>query len=90
MCLTLCCVQNWLQRVGVRTSVAMVQQPVTELTDAQRATLAEELGYTKIGKELPDDVTLTDIVKSMPPEVRVIRGAVLSPPPPIRRQQKLR
>lgn len=43
---------------------------VGKMSDADRAALAKELGYLKIGKELPDDVTLSDIVKSMPKEVR--------------------
>lgn len=38
-------------------------------TQAQRADLAAETGYTKIGKDLPDSVTLTQIIKSMPAEV---------------------
>lgn len=42
---------------------------INELTDAERADLAKKLGYTKIGKELPDEVTLQDIIKSMPAEV---------------------
>jgi hypothetical protein len=39
-----------------------------ELSDAERAQLAKELGYTQIGKEVPSSVTLTDVVKSMPEE----------------------
>lgn len=31
-------------------------------------------GYKTIGAELPDNVSLTDIVKSMPPEVRKRHG----------------
>jgi len=42
---------------------------MNELTDEQRAQLAKDLGYRKIGKELPDSVTLNDVVKSMPQEV---------------------
>lgn len=58
-----------LVRPTVASEAAAITMPVGQLSDAERATLAKELGYTKIGKELPDDVTLTDIVKSMPPEV---------------------
>lgn len=43
---------------------------VGELTDAERATLATKLGFNHIGKDLPADVTLTDIIKTLPPEVR--------------------
>jgi omega-6 fatty acid desaturase (delta-12 desaturase) len=39
-----------------------------ELSDAERAAMAAQYGYTQIGKEVPSDVTLTDIVKSMPQE----------------------
>lgn len=42
---------------------------VGQLSDEDRAALAEQLGYRKIGKELPDDVTLTDVIKSLPKEV---------------------
>jgi len=44
--------------------------PIAQLSDAERARLAEQWGYTTIGCELPDDVNLTDIVKSMPSVVR--------------------
>lgn len=65
-------------RPGVRTNVAVMSPPapsqqgmsgVGYLSDAERAALAHKLGYRSIGKELPDDVKLTDIIKSMPPEV---------------------
>jgi hypothetical protein len=39
-----------------------------EMSDAERAAMAKELGYTQIGREVPSSVTLTDIVKSMPQE----------------------
>lgn len=39
------------------------------MSDAERAALAKEMGYLKIGKELPDGVTLNTIVQSMPKEV---------------------
>lgn len=54
----------------VKTNVASpITMPVGQMSDEQRAALAKEWGYTKIGKELPDNVTLTDIIKSMPAEV---------------------
>jgi omega-6 fatty acid desaturase (delta-12 desaturase) len=37
-------------------------------SDAERAELAKEMGYLQIGREVPDSVTLTDIVRSMPQE----------------------
>ena len=45
--------------------------PIAQLPDQERAALAAQYGYKTIGRELPDNVTLTDIVKSMPQEVRV-------------------
>lgn len=41
---------------------------------AERTELAHELGYTRIGKDLPDNVTLSQIIKSMPPEVSFCLG----------------
>ncbi|KAJ9517723.1 hypothetical protein QJQ45_004010 [Haematococcus lacustris] len=43
--------------------------PITEMSDTERASYAAELGYNTVGRELPDNVSLTDIVKTMPPEV---------------------
>eukprot|EP00889_Picochlorum_renovo_P007913 jgi/Picre1/34943/NNA_002409.t1 len=39
------------------------------MSDEERAALAKQLGYRSIGKELPDDVTLSDVIKSLPEEV---------------------
>lgn len=46
---------------------------VSSLGDEERAALAEQYGYRKIGKELPDDVTLQDVIKSLPQEVFEIK-----------------
>ena len=46
---------------------------VSELSDEERAAYAKETGYLKVGKTLPSNVTLTDIIKSMPAEVSVLR-----------------
>lgn len=43
--------------------------PISQLPDEQRAALAAEFGYKSIGKELPDGVSLTDIIRTMPSEV---------------------
>eukprot|EP00891_Asterochloris_glomerata_P002645 jgi/Astpho2/2645/Aster-06996 len=42
---------------------------IQKLNDEDRTELAHRLGYRQIGKELPDDVTLGQIIKSMPQEV---------------------
>ena len=54
----------------MQTNAAALSVPVNQLTDEERANLARELGYKSIGRELPDNVSLTDIIKSMPAEVR--------------------
>ena len=62
---------------------------IQKLNDEDRTELAHRLGYRQIGKELPDDVTLGQIIKSMPQEVRMAfmrtakhldRGAVMHGP----------
>ncbi|KAF5828427.1 chloroplast w6 desaturase [Dunaliella salina] len=57
-----------LVRRDVKSAVAL-PMPVHQMDETQRAELAAETGYRSIGKELPDDVTLSKIIKSMPPEV---------------------
>ena len=56
--------------VGLRAAAATAASvPVTELSDAERAAYAAEIGFNHIGKELPDGVQLSDVVQSMPKEV---------------------
>ena len=43
--------------------------PIPQLDDDTRAQVAEQLGYRSIGKELPDGITLGQIIKSMPSDV---------------------
>lgn len=42
---------------------------IGHMTDTERAELADKWGYNHIGKELPDDVRLSDVIKSMPRSV---------------------
>ncbi len=42
---------------------------VAFLPDDERQKYAESIGFTKVGKHLPDEVTLQDVIKSMPSEV---------------------
>jgi omega-6 fatty acid desaturase (delta-12 desaturase) len=58
-----------LKASKVATSAAAVDVPISQLSDVERAQLAEQWGYKSIGAELPDGVSLTDIVKTLPPEV---------------------
>ena len=45
------------------------ESSVAPLDAQQRAELAEELGYRTIGAELPEDVSLGDVIQSMPKSV---------------------
>ncbi len=40
------------------------------LSAEDRTALAQELGYRTIGADLPNDVTLTQVISSLPKEVR--------------------
>jgi len=46
-----------------------VAAPVETPEDVERQKLAKQTGYRSIGKELPSDVTLSQIVRTLPPEV---------------------
>ncbi|WIA23055.1 hypothetical protein OEZ86_009970 [Tetradesmus obliquus] len=50
-------------------AAAAIDVPIAQLPASERKQLAEEWGYKSIGSELPDGVSLTDIVKSMPADV---------------------
>ena len=52
-----------------KSAAAMEVAALPQMTDAERAELAEKLGYRSIGAELPDEVTLQDVIKSLPSEV---------------------
>lgn len=46
--------------------------------DAQpRAALAEQLGYRSIGAELPEDVSLGDVIQSLPKSVSPLAADML-------------
>lgn len=60
--------------VQARAAAAAAPVDVGQLSDEQRAELAKEWGYTRLPKELPDSVTLGDVVRSLPREVRGLVG----------------
>jgi len=69
--------------VSTSQGATSLMTAVGQLPDSERTALAKELGYRKIGKELPNDVTLQDIIKSLPSEVFELNplrawGAVLT------------
>lgn len=53
-------------------------ESVAALDDRQRAELAEQLGYRTIGAELPEDVSLGDVIQSMPKSVSSLRPTLPS------------
>ena len=50
-------------------AASVVSVPVEQLSDSERQQVAHQYGYSRIGKTLPDGVTLSQIVKSMPSQV---------------------
>lgn len=54
---------------ATRLPAAAVEVPISQLSDEARQSIAQEYGYKTIGSELPNNVTLTDIVKTLPSEV---------------------
>nr|QWW89552.1 Delta12 fatty acid desaturase [Chromochloris zofingiensis] len=68
---------------ATRLPAAAVEVPISQLSDEARQSIAQEYGYKTIGSELPNNVTLTDIVKTLPSEVFELNpvkawGAVLT------------
>ena len=57
-----------VRHVLAKSAAAEVTE-LKQMTDSERAALAEKVGFRSIGKELPDGVTLQDIIKSLPPSV---------------------
>ena len=53
-----------------------LRAPPADDQPAERARIAEQTGYRTIGAELPDDVSLGDIVASLPKDVRLQPCAV--------------
>lgn len=53
----------------VAASAAAVDVSPAHLSDEERQKWAEEHGFRKVGKELPSNVTLGEVIKSMPQEV---------------------
>jgi hypothetical protein len=58
-----------------RASPPQYLRDVGRMPAAERAALAEKFGYRSIGEELPDNVKLSEIVKSLPKDVFKIDNA---------------
>ncbi|KAK7265095.1 hypothetical protein RJT34_32711 [Clitoria ternatea] len=61
-------IPNGFRHHLVRT-VAVPVEPLTVETEEYRKQLAESYGFNQIGERLPDNVTLKDVVNSLPKEV---------------------
>lgn len=57
---------------GAAAAADLPTVPATQvpfLSDPERKAYAESIGFKTVGKHLPDDVTLQQVIQSMPPEV---------------------
>ncbi|KAG2584178.1 omega-6 fatty acid desaturase, chloroplastic-like isoform X1 [Panicum virgatum] len=56
------------QRGGLQAAVLPVAPPILD-DEETRKQMAEDFGFTQIGEELPDSVTLKDVMDTLPKEV---------------------
>ena len=54
---------------AIEPTLATPAGQVPFLSDEERQKYAESIGFTKVGKHLPDEVTLQDVIKTLPSEV---------------------
>ena len=54
---------------AVAPAADRAESGVAQLDAQQRAALAEQLGYRSVGAELPEDVSLGDVIQSLPKSV---------------------
>eukprot|EP01023_Acetabularia_acetabulum_P026404 TRINITY_DN2508_c0_g1_i1.p1 TRINITY_DN2508_c0_g1~~TRINITY_DN2508_c0_g1_i1.p1 ORF type:complete len:415 (+),score=46.17 TRINITY_DN2508_c0_g1_i1:175-1419(+) len=59
---------NSTQKEQVQIRPAVLAQKRRQLSQEQRNAWARQIGFRSIGKQLPEDVTLTEVVKSLPKE----------------------
>ncbi len=57
------------ERLPSPQATRAIAAPASEMSVQEREALAKELGYRQIGAELPDNVSLSNIIQSLPPEV---------------------
>lgn len=66
------------QRGGLQAAVLPVTPPLLDVDDeGKRKQLAEDYGFTQIGDELPDNVTLKDVMDTLPKEVPAVNTSLL-------------
>ena len=59
------------QRGGLQAAVLPVTPPLLD-DEGERKQMAEDYGFTQIGDELPDNITLKDVMDTLPKEVPTI------------------
>merc|ERR1712130_410028 len=67
-----CLKQVGAERLHSPQATHAIAAPASELSVQVREALEKELGYRQIGAELPDNVSLSNIIQSLPPEVFAI------------------
>ncbi|KAL6596059.1 hypothetical protein ACP70R_014966 [Stipagrostis hirtigluma subsp. patula] len=56
------------QREGLQAAVMPVTAPILD-DEGKRKQMAEDYGFTQIGEELPDNITLKDVMDTLPKQV---------------------
>lgn len=64
-------------KVTVIRAVSIPVQPAPAESAEYRKQLAENYGFRQIGEHLPDDVTLKDVINSLPKKVLVIINIII-------------
>lgn len=64
------------QRGGLQAAVLPVAAPILD-DGEKRKQMAEDFGFTHIGEELPDSVTLKDVMDSLPKEVPTVNTSMI-------------
>jgi acyl-lipid omega-6 desaturase (Delta-12 desaturase) len=61
---------------GLQAAVLPVTPPLLD-GEGKKKQMAEEYGFTQIGDELPDDITLKDVMDTLPKEVATVNTSLL-------------
>jgi len=64
------------QRGGLQAAVLPVTSPLVD-DEGERKQMAEDYGFTQIGDELPDNITLKDVMDTLPKEVPTVNTSLL-------------
>jgi omega-6 fatty acid desaturase (delta-12 desaturase) len=64
------------QRGGLQAAVLPVTPPLFD-DEGKMKQMAEDYGFTQIGDELPDNITLKDVMDTLPKEVPTVNTSLL-------------